>query len=138
MKLNKQSVLSLAVDESIDMTVRMFHLITAKKGQEEVDRIDDIRREKSRESIRKYIKSIRETGEGNEKIIKLADALENDFERNCIEEDKWELIDDVARTAGIIKMDKMIEDSKQLNKILEEIHLKQQKNKKSCDGNRNS
>lgn len=75
----------------------------------------------------------------NEKIQRLLDELEADFERNNQEEDLLEFIDDTARGMHIRSSEKIILESRELSKTLENIHLgNSQKNKKSCDGNHNS
>ena len=137
--MNKQSEISEAVDKSLDVTCVLFSINDRLITQEEIDRADDIRREKVRDSTRNYLNKIRVLALSNEKIKRLLDELEADFERNNQEEDLLEFIDDTARGMHIRSSEKIILESRELSKTLENIHLRNsQKNKKSCDGNHNS
>ena len=137
--MNKQSEISEAVDKSLDVTCILFSINDRLITQEEIDRTDDARRARARDSTRNYLNKIRVLAMSNEKIQRLLDELEADFERNNQEEDLLEFIDDTARGIHIRSSEKIILESRELSKTLENIHLgKSKKNKKSCGGNHNS
>ena len=134
-ELNKQSRISEAVDASIEITSGLFGSNEILLSQEEIDKLDDLRRINSRLMIRGYLDKLKKLGEENQKIQKLAFALEADYERSNREEDFLEFLDDAARATNIRCSEKIIFESRELNKQLEEIHLeKHKKDKRAAAG----
>lgn len=134
----RQSKESEAVDSSINNCSMLFKMNDILITQEEVDKKDDERRKKFRVKTREHIRRIKELSVKNSNIRTIINELESIFERNNKEEDFYEFVDDMARAMNIRSSEKIILDTRLLNKTLEEIHLEHQKMEKSCDCNHNS
>lgn len=128
----KQDKLSELTDKSIEITAGTMTIEEQLLTAEDIDRLDDKRRDRHRNMIKEYLKSVKVLAKGHPRIEAVILEMQAEFYRMCKEEDYYEALDDNLRYSNIAHSEKIKHESMEMSHDLEGLHLENYKIKKSA------